>query len=177
MHFLNEFLSNLITSETFKASKPLISFLSIIDRMQFERKMRELSSYIPSQYVEDIRTLDGKLLISCDDDQNEKYYLNINNYFKLQDQLLGRLNNNLKMFYKKINSALIHLDDIQKDFDLLHLLNNRVQIKEEVTKSYEELGIFYKNWKRLLYNQNEIKKSYIKIFLNILKWNGQLMKK
>jgi hypothetical protein len=145
--------------------------------MQFERKMRELSSYIPSQYVEDIRTLDGKLLISCDDEQNEKYYLNINNYFKLQDQLLGRLNNNLKMFYKKINSALIHLDDIQKDFDLLHLLNNRVQIKEEVTKSYEELGIFYKNWKRLLYNQNEIKKSYIKIFLNILKWNGQLMKK
>ena len=136
MHFLNEFLSNLITSETFKASEPLISFLSIIDRMQFESKMRELSSYIPSQYVEDIRTLDGKLLISCDDDQNEKYYLNINNYFKLQDQLLGRLNNNLKMFYKKINSALIHLDDIQKDFDLLHLLNNRVQIKEEVTKSY-----------------------------------------
>jgi len=81
------------------------------------------------------------------------------------------------MIYKKVNSALIHLDDIQKDFDLLHLLNNRVQIKEEVTKSYEELGIFYKNWKRLLYNQNEIKKSYIKIFLNILKWNGQLMKK
>ena len=55
MHFLNEFLSNLITSETFKAYKPLISFLSIIDRMQFERKMRELSCYILSQYVEDIR--------------------------------------------------------------------------------------------------------------------------
>ena len=90
MHFLNEFLSNLITSETFKASKPLISFLSIIDRMQFERKMRELSCYILSQYVEDIRTLDGKLLISCDDDQNEKYYLNINNYFKLQDHLILR---------------------------------------------------------------------------------------
>ena len=74
MNFLNEFLSNLIISETFKASKPLISFLSIIDRMQFERKMRELSCYILSQYVEDIRTLDGKLLISCDDDQNEKYF-------------------------------------------------------------------------------------------------------
>ena len=172
MHFLNEFLSNLITSETFKASEPLVSFLSILDRMQFESKMRELSSYIPSQYVEDIRTLDGKLLISCDDDQNEKYYLNINNCFKLQDQLLGRLNNNLKMFYRKINSALIHLDDIQKDFDLLHLLNNRVQMKEEVTKSYEELGIFYKNWKRILYNQNEIMKSYIKDFFKYIKMEG-----
>ena len=172
MHFLNEFLSNLITSETFKASEPLVSFLSILDRMQFESKMRELSSYIPSQYVEDIRTLDGKLLISCDDDQNEKYYLNINNYFKLQDQLLGRLNNNLKMYYREINGALIHLDDIQKDFDLLHLLNNRVQIKEEVTKSYEELGIFYKNWKRILYNQNEIMKSYVKDFFKYIKMEG-----
>ena len=73
------------------------------------------------------------------------------------------------MFYKKINSALIHLDDIQKDFDLLHLLNNRVQMKEEVTKSYEELGIFYKNWKRLLYNQNEIMKTYIKDFFKYIK--------
>ena len=172
MHFLNEFLSNLITSETFKASESLVSFLSIFDRMQFESKMKELSSYIPSQYVNDVKTIDGKLLISCDDDQNEKYYLNINNYFKLQSQLLGRLNNNLKLFYKKMKEALTHLDDVQKDFDLLQLLNNRVQMKEEVTKTYEELSIFYKNWKRMLFNQNEIMKTYIKDFFKYIRMEG-----
>ena len=47
-------------------------------------KMRELSSYVPSNYIEDIRTITGKLYISSSDPNNEKYYTNITNYFKIQ---------------------------------------------------------------------------------------------
>ena len=66
MAFLNLFLSNVITSETFKASEPLVAFLSIVDRGQFEAKMKELSSHISSNYINEIRTLSGKLIISSD---------------------------------------------------------------------------------------------------------------
>ena len=41
-------------------------------------------------------------------------------------------------------------------------------MKIEVNKTYEELGIFFKNWKRNLFNQNEIIKSRIKDFLNMI---------
>jgi hypothetical protein len=164
MEFLSKFMSSVVENETFKASEPLTAFLSLTDRAQFEYKMKEFTSFIPSQYVEDIKTLNGKIYLNTDADTNEKYYTNINNYFKLQYQLFSRLNYNLKNFYLNINAASKHLEDVQKDFEMLHLLNSKVQMKEEVTRSYEELGIFFKNWSRMLYNQNAIIKTHIKHF-------------
>ncbi len=173
MHFLNEFLNNLISSETFKASEPLIAFLSLFDRNQFEMKMKELSSYIPSNYIEDVKTITGKLYISSSDPNNEKYFTNITNYFNIQDQLLDRLNYSLRNFYNQINEAVICLEDVQRDFELLHLLNNRVQMKEEIIKTYEKLGVFFKNWKKIIFNQNEIIKDNIKNFFKYVKMEGK----
>ena len=50
----------------------------------------------------------------------------------------------MKNFYNQIKEAVISLEDAQKDFELLHLLNNKVQMKEEIVKAYEKLGIFLK---------------------------------
>ena len=171
MIFLQKFINSILASETFKASEPLICFLSMGDRAQFEYKMKELSSIIPSQYVEDIRTLSGKIQI-VDDENNEKYYTNINNYFRLQYQLFERLNYNLKQYYFNTAAACMTLENIQKDFETLHLLNTRVLMKEGVTKTYEELGIFFKNWKRIQFNQNEIIKTRIKDFFKYIKMEG-----
>ena len=171
MLFLQKFINSILQSETFKASEPLICFLSLNDRAQFEYKMKELTSIIPSLYVEDIRTLSGKLQI-VDDENNEKYYVNINNYFRLQYQLLERLNYNLKQYYFNTAAACMTLENVQRDFETLHLLNSRVMMKEEVTKSFEELGIFFKNWKRIQFNQNEIIKNRIKDFFKYIKMEG-----
>ena len=135
-------------------------------------KMKELSTYIPSNYIEDVRTINGKLFISSSDPNNEKSFTNIINYSKIQDQLLDRLNYNMKNFYNQINEAVISLEDAQKDFELLHLLNNRVQMKEEIVKTYEKLGIFFKNWKRMMFNQNEIIKTHIKDFFKYIRMEG-----
>ena len=45
-------------------------------------------------------------------------------------------------------------------------------MKEEISKSYEQLGIFFKNWKRMHYNQNEIIKKNIKDFFKYVKMEG-----
>ncbi len=163
MMFLQKFLENVITNESFKTSEALVAFLSFVDRSQFEQKMKELSSYQPSNYVEDVRTLTGNLFI-VDNEQNEKYYVNIMNYYKIQNQLFDRLNYNMKTFYNSLNNACIALEEAKRDFDTLHLLNARVLMKEEITKTYEILAIFFKNWKRNIFNQNEIIKSKIKDF-------------
>ena len=168
MKFLQIFIDNVMLSETFKANEGLFAFLSFTDRNQFESKMKEISSFQPSPYCEDMKTLTGKLNV-CDIPENEKYYVNINNYFRLQNELYGRLNYNLKNYYVNTIAACKNLEQVQKDFETLHLLNNRVLMKQEITKSFEILGIFFKNWKRILENQNEIIKIKIKDFFKYQK--------
>lgn len=71
-----------------------------------------------------------------------------------------------------IEQKQVLLKAVQKDFETLHLLNTRVLMKEQITKSFEELGIFVKNWKRILYKQNEIVKVHLKDFFKFIKMEG-----
>ena len=136
MAFLNKFISNLIKIEEFKTSDFLISFLSCQDRNQFELKMKEIN-YIPesSIYIENIKTLSGKIQIYNENNINDNYFTNIQNYFILQNQLLEKLNESLKKFYKAMISAFTHLENVQKNFELLHSLNSQVHMKEDIVKS------------------------------------------
>ena len=174
MHFLNEFLNNLVAIEEFKASDFLISFLSLVDRSQFDYKMKEVNNLpAPPMYIEDIKTLSGKVKIFNDNSLNEQYFSNVQNYFKLQNQLLEKLNEDLKFFYKTMNAAVSNLENVQKDFEFLHLLNSQVHMKEDIVKSYEELGIFFKNWKNIIFNQNDIIRKRVKDFYKYVRMEGE----
>ena len=174
MHFLNEFLNNLVAIEEFKTSDFLVSFLSLVDRSQFDYKMKEINNLpAPPMYIEDIKTLSGKIKIFNDNSLNEQYFSNVQNYFKLQNQLLEKLNEDLKLFYKTINASVTHLENVQKDFEFLHLLNSQVHMKEDIVKSYEELGIFFKNWKNIIFNQNDIIRKRVKDFYKYVRMEGE----
>lgn len=163
MKFLQIFIDEIMKNETLKSSEALYSFLTFSDRVQFERKMKELNSIIPSVYCEDLKTLDGKITI-LNDDFNENFYVNVNNFFKLQYQILTRLNYNLKNFFRNMTVACMNLEEVQKDLETLSILNTKVKMKESINKTYEELNIFFKNWKRILFNENVIIKEEIKHF-------------
>ena len=174
MHFLNEFLNKLVAIEEFKASDFLIAFLSIADRSQFEYKMKEINNLpLPPMYIEDIKTLSGKIKIFNDNNLNDQYFSNVQNYFKLQNQLLEKLNEDLKFFFKTMNAAVTNLENVQKDFEFLHLLNSQVHMKEDIVKSYEELGIFFKNWKNIIFNQNDVIRKRVKDFYKYVRMEGE----
>lgn len=172
MNNLNKFLNLILKNETFKTSEALIGFLSIIDRTRFEEKKKEINSYIFPSGPEGIKTIDGKILISEDDYSNEKYFININNYFNLQTQIYDKLNEDLGGFNKSIISCVENLAGVQKDFELLHLLNARVSMKKEILKTFEMFGIFFKNWKRVLFNQGDIIKKNVKHFFKYVNMEG-----
>ena len=163
MKFLNKFINNLMLNETFKASDVVVDFLSISEHNQFEAKIYEYNSITPSIYVEDIKSLSGSVKI-LEDFGNEQFYENISNYFQIQKTLYERLNYNLKNFYYNFEAAGKNLEEIEKDFDTLNILNSRVMMKEEITKTFEELKIFFKNWRKIIINQNNLFKFYIKDF-------------
>ena len=168
MKFLQKFIDDIVNVETFKACEALLAFLNMTDRDQFDRKIKEMNSLICSNYVQDLKTLSGKVIV-IDNEDYEKNYNNINNYFKLQIQIYNRLNYNLKCYYRNINYACRNLEEVQKDFDTLERLNTKVQMRPEINKTYEELFIFFKNWGRILSNENEIKKERIKDFFKYQK--------
>ena len=163
MKFLQMFIDELMENEELKSSEALVAFLSLSDRSQFERKMKELNSYIPSHYCEDLKTLEGKIYI-LNDDFNENYYININNYLILRYQILSRLNNNLKNYFLDQTKACMDLEEVQKDFETLNILNKKVKLSNKINSTYEELHIFFKNWKRIIFNENIIIKEQIKHF-------------
>ena len=172
MKFLNLFINNVVKSEDFKASEILIAFLSYTDRGKFESKFKEYQSQVPSSYVEDYKTLDGKVVISHDEG-NEKYFTNISKYFKLQEQILIKLNLSLKSFYNAITAACTHLEDVKKNFDILHLLNTRVLMKPIITKSFEELSAFFDNWMKVIIKQKEMVKNHMKDFFKYVNFEGR----
>ena len=169
MKFLQKFIDDIMQNEIFKASEPLKAFLSMTDKNQFTAKMKELASYLPSPYVNEFRTFDGEIEIDCPDEgDKEKYFVNITHYFRIQSQLFERMNSNFKTLHKSLTNSCYALNDIQRDFQTLHLLNVRVMMKDEITKAFEELGKFFKNWKRITYKQNEIFKTYLKDFFKFV---------
>ena len=172
MKFLELFINSVCENESFKACEALVCFLSYEDRGKFENKMKEITSYQPSTYVEDYKTLDGKAVISHDEG-NEKYFINISKYFRLQSQLLDKLNFNIKQFYNNMNAAADSLADVQKNFEILYILNSRVLMKPVITNTYEELGCFFKNWKKIIIKQNEFVKTRIKDFFKFINLEGK----
>ena len=167
MKYLNKFLNDLVQSEIFKASEVLISFLSISDREQFEFKKKSFDNIKSPELVEEYYSLDGKINL-LEDDYNEIYYSNIQKYNTVQKQLLDRVNYNLKNYVTNINSACNNLEDVQKDFEFLAQLNKIIKMKEEITQTYEQLFIFFKNWKRIMYNQMDLINNNIRYFLKYI---------
>ena len=171
MKFLNLFINNLVKREEFKSSEILIAFLSYTDRGKFEAKLREYQTQVPSSYVEDYKNLEGKVIISHDEG-NEKYFNNISKYFRLQRQIFQKLNHGLKGFYNSLTSACESLQEVHKYFEIMHVLNTRVLMKQTITKSFEELAFFFDNWKKVLIKQKELVKNHMKDFYKYVKLEG-----
>ena len=171
MKFLNLFINNVVKREEFKASEILIAFLSYTDRGKFEAKFKEYQTQVPSSYVEDYKNLEGKVTISHDEG-NEKYFNNISKYFRLQRQIFQKLNHGLKGFYNSLTSACESLQEVHKYFEIMHVLNTRVLMKQTITKSFEELAFFFDNWKKVLIKQKELVKTHMKDFYKYVKLEG-----
>ena len=167
MKLLNLFINNLVQNETFKASDLLMAFLSYEDRAKFESKFKEYATTQTSSYVEEYKTLDGKVVLSFDEG-NEKYFNNINKYFRLQGQIFERLNFSLKIFFNNMKTVAESLQNVEKNFEILHLLNTRVLMTETITKTYQEMNRFFRNYKKILIKHNEMIKIHIKNFFKYI---------
>ena len=172
MRLLNTFINAIVQDETYKAHSAVVSFLSMTDHHKFEEKMKELNTHVQVSYIEEIATLEGKIFVNHEEG-NDKYFVNVRKFYDLQNQLLDNLNKSLRSFCNSLQNASNDLETIEKDLEVLHVLNTRILMKEQITKSYEELSFFFQNWKNIILKQQNLFKTRIKEFYNYVGLEGQ----
>ena len=168
MNFLQKFLDLIIENEEFKASDCLIDFLSISDRNKFEAKMKEFNSLNPSPFITESRNIEGNVYI-WDVNEKKNYFDNIENFYKIENELFGHLNSHLKEYLENIEKVIKNLNDIQKDYEMLNVINKKVLMKKTITQNFDQLGIFIKNWSRIVIKQKESFKNNFKNFFKFKK--------
>lgn len=169
---LQFFIDNILTNETLKTSPCLLIFLSCVERGYFEQQMKMLSV---KPNVIDIKSIDGKLTMA-DLTTNlfmgsAMYYDNIENYFNTQNETIKEINKNLNNFSVNMVEACKSLDEVEKGFERLIMLGNKVNFSEDYSHVFEQFQIFIKNWKRVEVNQTFVIKTKIKDYFKYIKNN------
>ena len=166
--FLNKFINDLAKIEIFKSSEILIDFLSIQDRNRFEKTKEIINSKNAPVILNENFSFSGYINLMEDNKKLDNYYNNIGKFLEMQTQILEEMKENLNLYYNNINNAYLNLCDIEKGFNLLNKLNIHYSVKEEITKTFCEFWRFFKNWKSIQYEENDIIKKHIKRFFKYI---------
>ena len=171
---LQNFMNEVINNERFKASEVLNIFLSIVDRNLFEIQMKNISPKSLSRLsVQNILNFEGKNKILDININNENeiisHFNSISNYLNGQDKFLENLENNLSNYKKCMLQACTILEEIENSFTKLTMMLTKVNISDKINNVYENYEIFFKNWKRIQFNQLLIIKDVTKKFFKDVK--------
>ena len=171
---LQNFINEVINNEKYKASEVLNIFLSITDRNLFETQMKNISPKSLSRLsVQNIHNFEGKNKIIDININNENeiisHFNSISNYLNGQDIFLENLQNNLSKYKKCMLQACNYLEEIENSFSKLTMMLTKVNISDKMNNVYENYEIFFKNWKRIQYNQHLIIKDVVKKFFKDVK--------
>ena len=171
---LQNFINEVINNEKYKASEVLNIFLSITDRNLFETQMKNISpKSLTRLSVQNIHNFEGKNKIIDININNENeiisHFNSISNYLNGQDIFLENLQNNLSNYKKCMLQACNYLEEIENSFSKLTMMLTKVNISDKMNNVYENYEIFFKNWKRIQYNQHLIIKDVVKKFFKDVK--------
>ena len=171
---LQNFMNEVINNEKFKASEVLNIFLSIVDRNLFEIQMKNISpKSLTRLSVQNIPNFDSKNKIIDININNENeiisHFNSISNYLNGQDKFLENLENNLSNYKKCMLQACTILEEIENSFTKLTMMLTKVNISDKINNVYENYEIFFKNWKRIQFNQLLIIKDVTKKFFKDVK--------
>ena len=172
MRFMHMFINSLIQNENFKASEILVNFLSTETIGKFELQLREYEARQLSDNVEEYKTLDGKIIISNDED-NEKYFFNSKKYFESRSELFERLNDILKKFDNNINSLIENLKDIENIFSKIQILNSNCIEEKDLIEGYEFFSTFFTVYRKTLIDQKSIFKKYVGDLFKFINGEGK----
>ena len=171
---LQKFMNEIINNEKYKASEVLNIFLSINDRSLFETQMKNITpKSLIRLNVQSIPNFEGKNKIIDINVNNESiifsHFSSIANYLNGHNDFLENLHTNLRSYKKCMNEAYRILEEIENSFSKLSMMLTKVNISDKMNNVYHNYEIFFKNWKKIQFNQNLLIKDVVKNFYKDVK--------
>ncbi len=149
MRTLEKFLKLIMEDPVVRVSQILYDFLSIEEEDKFAEKKKNYNNFKLPLYLRDYKSPNGKLDIALNEDR-EILYQNIKDQTELNQDLLSRLNKNLKLLNTEMNSVINRMDEISKICGELFLTSVRYGDVDEIKISYYQLSDIFKNWSTAL---------------------------
>ena len=171
---LQKFLNDIVNNEKYKSTEVLSIFLSCNERNIFEQQMKTISpKLLHKQNVQNIQNFEGKNKIINLNFENESdifsHFNSVSTFLNVHNDLLDNLEKNLSNYKKCMIEACHFLEEAEHNFLELTNILSKVKISEKLNNTYENYEIFFKNWKRVQYNQSCIIRDFIKNFFKGIK--------
>ena len=152
---LEKFLNFLLEDPVIKVSQILYDFLSIEEEDKFNEKKKYYNNFKLPTYLRDYKSPSGKLDIAINEER-EIFYQNIKDNTELNQELLSKLNKNLKALNNELSVVVNRMDDISKNCEELFLNSIKYYDNDDIKISYYQLNDMFKNWSNALKKTSSI---------------------
>jgi hypothetical protein len=146
---LEKFLNLLLTDPIIRDSQILYDFLSIEEESKFNNRKKYYNNYKLPMNLCDFKSPNGKLNITINEEV-EIFYQNIKDNTELNQNLLTKLNNNIKQLSLEMTNVFNKMDEITKICDELFINSIKYYDINDIKVSYCQLKDMFKNWSTTL---------------------------
>ena len=146
---LEKFLNLLLTDPIIRDSQILYDFLSIEEESKFNNRKKYYSNYKLPMNLSDFKSPNGKLNVTINEEV-EIFYQNIKDNTELNQDLLTKLNTNIKQLSLEMTNVFNKMDQITKICDELFMNSIKYYDINEIKVSYYQLKDMFKNWSTTL---------------------------
>ena len=169
---LEKFFGLLLKDESIKLSQIFYDFVSIEDINSFNNKKKSYNTIKLPQTLKEYKSLNGKLDVKLDEEKEETYQ-DIKSQIDTKQELLSKLNKQIKLLNNEITIVVNRLNEISKCFKELFLNSDKFSENDKIKITYYELSDMFKLWSNALKDQNTITyidiREYFKYSKNTLK--------
>ena len=169
---LEKFFGLLLKDQSIKMSQVFYDFVSIEEVNVFNDKKKYYNTIKLPQTVKDYKSLDGKLDVKIDETREETYQ-NIKSQIDKSQELLSKLNKQIKFLNNELSAVVNRLNEISKCCEELFSNSVDYNANDKIKISYYELQDMFKLWSNALKNINTVVnidiREYFKYSRNTLK--------
>ena len=145
MRTLEKFLTFLMEDPVIRVSQIIYDFLSIEGDDKFAEKKKYYSNFKLPIYLRDYKSPNGKLDITINEER-EILYQNIKDHTELNQELLSKLNKNLKLLNGEMILVINRMEEISKNCEELFLNSVKYCDDNDIKISYYQLNDLFKHW-------------------------------
>ena len=158
-----------------KSSQLFYDFISIEKDTDFQKKKKEYEKMKASIYIYDYQMPNGKANIQiCK--KKVICFENIKDNININENLLTKLNENLKMLKMQLDNICLKIDEIAQNWDDLCQNSLKYFDGDEISKTYEHMNKLFSRWSECLKRHSNLIHVDIREYFKYARNNFKSMK-